>query len=33
MPVDVVVPIAPRTALEYLIAPLRESFRTAGREL
>lgn len=33
MPVDVVVPIAPRTALDYLIAPLRESFRTAGREL
>ena len=33
MPVDLVVPIAPRTALDYLIAPLRESFRTAGREL
>ena len=33
MPVDVVVPIAPRTALDYLIAPLRESLRTAGREL
>jgi HlyD family type I secretion membrane fusion protein len=33
MPVDVVVPIAPRTALDYLIAPLRESFRAAGREL
>jgi HlyD family type I secretion membrane fusion protein len=33
MPVDVVVPIAPRTVFDYLTAPLRESFRTAGREM
>jgi HlyD family type I secretion membrane fusion protein len=33
MPVEVVVPVAPRTALEYLMAPLRESFRGAWREL
>jgi HlyD family type I secretion membrane fusion protein len=33
MPVEVVVPVAPRTALEYLLAPLRESFRGAWREL
>lgn len=33
MPVDVVVPIAPRTVFDYLVAPLRESFRSAGREL
>ncbi|MBN8897339.1 MAG: HlyD family type I secretion periplasmic adaptor subunit, partial [Rhodospirillales bacterium] len=33
MPVEVVVPVAPRTALDYLISPLRESFRGALREL
>lgn len=33
MPVEVVVPVAPRTALDYLTAPLRESFRSAWREL
>ncbi|MBN8900837.1 MAG: HlyD family efflux transporter periplasmic adaptor subunit, partial [Rhodospirillales bacterium] len=33
MPVEVVVPVAPRTALDYLISPLRESFRGAWREL
>lgn len=33
MPVDVVIPIAPRTVFDYLVSPLRESFRTAGREL
>lgn len=33
MPVEVVVPVAPRTALDYLVAPLRESFRGAWREL
>ena len=33
MPVEVVVPVAPRTAFDYLIAPLRESMRGAWREL
>jgi multidrug efflux pump subunit AcrA (membrane-fusion protein) len=33
MPVEVIVPVAPRTALDYLTAPLRESFRGAMREL
>lgn len=33
MPVEVIVPVAPRTALDYLIEPLRESLRGAGREL
>ncbi|MBN8907441.1 MAG: HlyD family type I secretion periplasmic adaptor subunit [Rhodospirillales bacterium] len=33
MPVEVGVPVAPRTALDYLISPLRESFRGALREL
>jgi HlyD family type I secretion membrane fusion protein len=33
MPVEVIVPVAPRTALDYLIAPFRESFRAAWREL
>ena len=33
MPIEVVVPIAPRTAFDYLVAPLRESMRGAGREL
>lgn len=33
MPVDVVVPTAPRTVFDYLTSPLRESFRTAGREM
>ena len=33
MPVEVVVPVAPRTALDYLIGPLRESMRGAWREL
>lgn len=32
MPVQVIVPIAPRTVFDYLTAPLRESFRSAGRE-
>lgn len=33
MPVEVVVPVQPRTAFDYLSAPLRESFRNAMREL
>ena len=33
MPVEVVVPVAPRTAFDYLVAPLRESMRGAWREL
>jgi len=33
MPVEVIVPVAPRTALDYLIAPLRDSLRGAMREL
>ena len=33
MPVEVIVPVAPRTALDYLLAPLRESMRGAWREL
>ena len=33
MPVEVVVPVAPRTAFDYLVAPLRDSMRGAWREL
>jgi HlyD family type I secretion membrane fusion protein len=33
MPVEVVVPVKPRTAFEYLVGPLRESFRAAWREM
>ena len=33
MPVEVVVPVAPRTAFDYLMGPLRESMRGAWREL
>jgi HlyD family secretion protein len=33
MPVEVVVPVKPRTALEYLVEPLRTSFRKAGNEV
>ena len=33
MPVEVIVPVAPRTAFEYLMEPLRESLRSVGREL
>jgi HlyD family type I secretion membrane fusion protein len=33
MPVEVIVPIAPRTAFDYLVGPLRDSFRSAFREL
>lgn len=33
MPVEVIVPVTPRTAIDYLIAPLRESMRGAWREL
>ena len=33
MPVEVIVRVAPRTALDYLIGPLRDSFRGAMREL
>ncbi|MGE4047646.1 MAG: HlyD family type I secretion periplasmic adaptor subunit [Acetobacteraceae bacterium] len=33
MPVEVIVPIAPRSAFDYLIGPLRDSFRTAWREM
>ncbi len=33
MPVEVVVPVAPRTVFDYLVAPLRESMRGAWREL
>ncbi len=33
MPVEVIVPIAPRTAFDYLVGPLRDSFRSAFREM
>ena len=33
MPVEVVVPVTPRTAFDYLIGPLRDSMRGAWREL
>jgi HlyD family secretion protein/epimerase transport system membrane fusion protein len=33
MPVEVVVPVKPRTALDYLTEPLRSSLRSAGREM
>jgi hypothetical protein len=33
MPVEVVVPVQPRTALDYLTEPLRSSLRRAGREM
>jgi multidrug efflux pump subunit AcrA (membrane-fusion protein) len=33
MPVEVIVPTEPRTAFDYLIGPLRDSFRTAWREM
>ena len=33
MPVEVVVPVKPRTALDYLTEPLRTSLRQAGHEL
>lgn len=33
MPVEVIVPVKPRTAFDYLSAPLRESLRNAMREL
>ena len=33
MPVEVVVPTKPRTALDYLTEPLRTSLRSAGREM
>ena len=33
MPVEVVVPVAPRSAFDYLVGPLRESMRGAAREL
>jgi hypothetical protein len=33
MPVDVVVPVEPRTVLEYLLEPLRTSLRAAGHEM
>ena len=33
MPVEVVVPVKPRTALDYLTEPLRSSFRKAGNEV
>jgi len=33
MPIEVVVPVKPRTAFEYLVGPLRESFRHAWREI
>jgi len=33
MPVEVVVPVKARTALEYLMEPLRKSLRAAGREM
>ena len=32
MPIQVVVPVKPRTPLEYLVGPLRSSFRMAWRE-
>ncbi len=33
MPVEIVVPVKPRTALDYLTEPLRTSLRSAGREM
>jgi HlyD family type I secretion membrane fusion protein len=33
MPVEVVVPVQPRTALDYLIEPLRNSLRRSGHEI
>ena len=33
MPIEIVVPVKPRTALDYLTEPLRSSFRRAGTEL
>ncbi len=33
MPVEVVVPVKPRTALDYLTEPLRTSLRNTGREM
>jgi HlyD family type I secretion membrane fusion protein len=33
MPVEVIVPVKARTAFDYLVSPLRESFRGAWREL
>ncbi len=33
MPVEVVVPVKPRTALDYLTEPLRTSLQSAGREM
>jgi HlyD family secretion protein len=33
MPIEVVVPVKPRTALDYLTEPLRSSFRKAGNEM
>jgi hypothetical protein len=32
MPVEVVVPVKPRTVLDYLTEPLRNSFRHTGNE-
>lgn len=33
MPVEIVVPVKPRSAFDYLVAPLRESLRAAWREI
>ena len=33
MPVEVVVPVEPRTTLDYIIEPLRSSLHSAGREM
>lgn len=33
MPVEVIVPTTPRTAFDYLVGPLRDSFRSAFREM
>jgi HlyD family type I secretion membrane fusion protein len=33
MPIEVIVPVKSRTAFEYLVGPLRESFRQAWREM
>jgi HlyD family type I secretion membrane fusion protein len=33
MPVEVVVPVQPRTALDYLLEPLRNSFQRSGHEI
>ena len=33
MPVEVVIPVKPRTALDYLLEPIRTSLRSAGREM